>query len=119
LLIIFPPPRRPRSARHIRGADVVPSRRLTREIARDGVVIGDMPTPRRQEPQHFLISGQPGTGKSTAIRSILRQIERRGELAVVLDPECEYVPEFYHPERGDLILNPLDLRCPSWSPWWE
>ncbi|MGH7924382.1 MAG: type IV secretion system DNA-binding domain-containing protein [Candidatus Binatus sp.] len=78
-----------------------------------------MPTPRRQEPQHFLISGQPGTGKSTAIRSILRQVERRGEIALVLDPECEYVPEFYRPERGDLILNPLDVRCPLWSPWWE
>jgi hypothetical protein len=37
----------------------------------------------------------------------------------VLDPECEYVPEFYRAERGDLILNPLDVRCPSWSPWWE
>ena len=76
-----------------------------------------MPTPRRQEPQHFLISGAPGTGKSTAIRSILRQIQRRGEIAVVLDPECDYVPEFYRPEMGDLILNPLDARCPSWSPW--
>jgi len=77
-----------------------------------------MPTPR-QEPQHFLIIGAPGTGKSTAVRSILRQIQQRGEIAVVLDPECEYVPEFYRHERGDLMLNPLDVRCPSWSPWWE
>ena len=38
---------------------------------------------------------------------------------MVLDPECEYVPEFYRPARGDLILNPLDARCPTWSPWWE
>ncbi len=119
LLIISPPPGRSRSARYIRGTDVIPSRRLAREIARDGISIGDMPTPRRHESQHFLISGAPGTGKSTAIRSILRQIQQRGEIAVVLDPECEYVPEFYRPERGDLILNPLDLRCPSWSPWWE
>lgn len=78
-----------------------------------------MATPRRLEPQHFLLSGQPGTGKSTVIRSILRQVARRGKVAVVLDPEAEYVPEFYCPERGDLILNPLDLRCPCWSPWWE
>ena len=78
-----------------------------------------MPTPRRHESQHYLISGAPGTGKSTAIRSILRQIQQRGEIAVVLDPECEYLPEFYRPERGDLILNPLDVRCPAWSPWWE
>ena len=119
LLAICPPPRRRRGERYIRGTDVIPSRRLARELASDGISIGDMPTPRRQEPQHFLISGAPGTGKSTAIRSILRQIEQRGEIAVVLDPECEYVPEFYRPERGDLTLNPLDVRCPSWSPWWE
>ena len=119
LLIMFPPPRRPRGARYIRGADVIPSQRLAREIARDGISIGDMRTPRRHERQHFLISGAPGTGKSTAIRSILRQVAQRGEVAVVLDPECEYVPEFYRPERGDLILNPLDVRCPSWSPWSE
>ena len=29
------------------------------------------------------------------------------------------MPEFYRPDRGDLILNPLDARCPAWSPWWE
>ncbi len=109
----------PRGARYIRGTDVIPSRRLAREIASDGISIGDMPTPRRQERQHFLISGAPGTGKSTAIRSILRQVAQRGEIAVVLDSECEYVPEFFRPERGDLILNPLDVRCPGWAPWAE
>ena len=119
LLIMFASHRRPRGARYIRGADVIPSQRLAREIARDGISIGDMRTPRRHERQHFLISGAPGTGKSTAIRSILRQVAQRGEVAVVLDPECEYVSEFYRPERGDLILNPLDVRCPSWSPWSE
>jgi hypothetical protein len=29
------------------------------------------------------------------------------------------VPEFYRPERGDLILNPFDACCSTWSPWWE
>jgi hypothetical protein len=23
------------------------------------------------------------------------------------------------PVRGDLVLNPLDARCPIWPPWWE
>jgi Type IV secretion-system coupling protein DNA-binding domain len=54
-----------------------------------------------------------------AIRSLLRQIQARGELAIVVDPECEYVSEFYRPARGDLILNPVDERCPYWSPWLE
>ncbi len=29
------------------------------------------------------------------------------------------MPEFFRPGRRDLILNPLDARCPAWSPWWE
>ncbi|HUA36029.1 MAG TPA: type IV secretion system DNA-binding domain-containing protein [Candidatus Binataceae bacterium] len=119
LLLIFRPRGESRSSKYIRGTDVVPTQHLARELAADGITIGDMPTPRRQESQHFIISGAPGTGKSTAIRSMLRQTERRGETAVVLDPECEYVPEFYQPQRGDVILNPLDARSPSWSPWWE
>ncbi|MFZ1121837.1 MAG: type IV secretion system DNA-binding domain-containing protein, partial [Candidatus Binataceae bacterium] len=49
--------------------------------------------------------------------------ERAGvELAQVRIPrstECEYVSEFYRPVRGDLILNPVDERCPYWSPWLE
>ena len=60
--------------------------------------------------------GDSGTGKSTLIRQILLQLEARGETAIVYDPALEYTPQFYTPERGDLILNPLDARSPSWSP---
>jgi type IV secretory pathway TraG/TraD family ATPase VirD4 len=45
--------------------------------------------------------------------------EACGEIAIVVDPECEYVSEFYRPVRVDLILNPIDERCPYWSPWLE
>jgi hypothetical protein len=34
----------------------------------------------------------------------------------VYDPACEYVQRFYDAERGDIILNPLDERCPYWGP---
>jgi len=59
--------------------------------------------------------GDTGSGKSNAIRQILRQVEERGESAIVYDPAAEFVQEFYRPERGDLVLNPLDERCPYWS----
>jgi hypothetical protein len=52
LRLIFPPPRRQRGALHIRGTGVIPSRRLARELPGDGIRIGDMSTPRRQEQQH-------------------------------------------------------------------
>ena len=81
--------------------------------------IADVAIPAELESQHFLVTGKTGSGKSNFIRHMLRQIEARGGTAVVLDPDAEYVSEFYRPQRGDLILNPLDDRCPVWSPWSE
>jgi len=28
----------------------------------------------------------------------------------------EYLPQFYNEQRGDVVLNPMDARCPFWSP---
>jgi Type IV secretion-system coupling protein DNA-binding domain len=63
-----------------------------------------------------MIMGDSGTGKSALLRQVLMQIAERGETAIVYDPALEYTPQFYQPSRGDLILNPLDARCPFWSP---
>jgi hypothetical protein len=62
-----------------------------------------------------MLMGDTGSGKSSAIRQILRQVQERGETAIVYDPAMDFVGEFYDPNRGDLILNPLDARCPYWS----
>ena len=47
---------------------------------------------------------------------MLSQIWERGETAIVYDPAIEYLPQFYRESRGDVILNPLDARCPFWTP---
>ncbi|MGH9607460.1 MAG: type IV secretion system DNA-binding domain-containing protein [Terracidiphilus sp.] len=70
---------------------------------------------RNLEASHVLLMGDSGSGKSSAIRQILRQIAERGETAIVYDPALEFTPEFYSPKRGDMILNPLDTRCPYWD----
>ena len=72
--------------------------------------------PRDREATHFLIVGDSGTGKSAAIRQLLSQVWERGEAAIVYDPAMEYLPQFYNERRGDVILNPMDARCPFWSP---
>jgi type IV secretory pathway TraG/TraD family ATPase VirD4 len=72
--------------------------------------------PRQREAMHFLVMGDSGSGKSAAIRQILIQAQERGESAIVYDPALEYVPQFYLPARGDVILNPVDARCPFWTP---
>lgn len=104
---------------HLRGLSLVPQRRLNRALRGAGIMLAGVCLPRALESEHFLISGATGSGKSVEIRSILRQVEQRGETAVVVDPECEFTAEFYRPERGDVVLNPLDARCPAWSPWDE
>lgn len=71
--------------------------------------------PRRLEASHILMMGDTGAGKSSAIRQLLRQVRERGESAIVYDPAMDFVSEFYSPARGDLILNPLDQRCPYWG----
>jgi hypothetical protein len=72
--------------------------------------------PASFESSHLMIMGDSGAGKSILQRQILLQIAERNETAIVYDPALEYTPQFYQPDRGDLILNPLDARCPYWSP---
>ena len=80
-----------------------------------GLPGADFRISRKLESSHILLMGDTGSGKSNAIRQILRQVEQRGETAIIYDPAGEFVQEFYRPERGDYILNPLDARCPFWN----
>ena len=64
----------------------------------------------------FLIVGDTGSGKSSIIRQMLYQVDARGDSAIVYDPACEFVKQFYDAHRGDIVLNPLDARMPYWNP---
>jgi len=72
--------------------------------------------PIRAEDQHFEIIGDTGSGKTTIIMQMLRQIQARGHSAILYDPACEFIERFYDEKRGDIVLNPLDRRCPYWGP---
>jgi hypothetical protein len=72
--------------------------------------------PLRAEDQHFEIIGDTGSGKTTIIMQLLRQIQSRGHSAILYDPACEFIERFYDEVRGDIVLNPLDRRCPYWGP---
>ncbi len=72
--------------------------------------------PARAEAQHMQIIGDTGAGKSALMFQVLRQVRNRGDSAIVYDPAREFVKRFYDPSRGDVILNPLDKRCPYWGP---
>jgi hypothetical protein len=115
-----------RQGRRLKGPELVSVTRFNRRYRADGIGFVQSPrtflrsawvrVPRAIESSHFLIMGDSGTGKSALIRQMLTQIEARGETAIVYDPALEYTPQFYTPERGDAILNPLDARSPYWTP---
>lgn len=65
---------------------------------------------------HIEVIGDPRQGKTLAIRQILDQVVATGGAAVVYDPHQELLPLYFDAARGDMILNPLDARCPFWSP---
>jgi hypothetical protein len=104
---------------HIRGVTIITARRLGCQLRGDGLELGGVRLPLPLETQHIAVTGKSGAGKSNLIRGILRQIAARQEVGVVLDPDREYLSEFYRPERCDVVLNPLDERCPLWTPWLE
>ncbi|WP_263417849.1 type IV secretion system DNA-binding domain-containing protein [Terriglobus albidus] len=115
-----------RHGRRTKGPQLMAARRSSRDggirfqMEREGTLGRFLPArgfriPRRLDASHILLMGDTGSGKSSAIRQLLRQVEDRGESAIVYDPAMDFVGEFYNPKRGDLILNPLDRRCPYWS----
>lgn len=72
--------------------------------------------PQDAETSHLLVVGSTGTGKSQLLVQLMHEIQYRPEGAIIYDPDGEFAAEFYDPQRGDVILNPLDKRCPYWCP---
>jgi len=108
--------------RRLRGPILVTPQQFNKTLKGDGLGIQTdrkgtvLRIPLRSEAKHIQIMGDTGTGKSTLLMQILQQIEQRGETAIVYDPAGEFTERFYSPDRGDWILNPLDVRSPYWTP---
>jgi type IV secretory pathway TraG/TraD family ATPase VirD4 len=59
--------------------------------------------------------GSTGTGKSTAIRELLRAALDRGDRAIIADPDGGYLDIFYDASRNDVILNPFEPDALKWD----
>ncbi|MGB3472115.1 MAG: type IV secretion system DNA-binding domain-containing protein [Erythrobacter sp.] len=92
---------------------------LTREQKRElGIhqpyVIAGIPYPWRLEQSHTILIGTTGAGKTTQLRSLVKQLRERGHNAVIFDLTNAFVEAFYN-EETDVILNPMDQRCRPWT----
>ena len=108
--------------RRLKGPERLTPQEFNRTVKGDGIGFktDDMKEmiriPAKAEAQHMQIIGDTGSGKSALLFQVLRQVQGRGDSAIVYDPAREFVKRFYDPSRGDVILNPLDKRCPYWGP---
>jgi type IV secretory pathway TraG/TraD family ATPase VirD4 len=108
--------------RRLKGPEMLTPRQFNKTVKGDGIGFKTdemkemIRIPARAEAQHMQIIGDTGAGKSALMFQVLRQVRSRGDAAIVYDPAREFVKRFYDPERGDVILNPLDKRCPYWGP---
>jgi hypothetical protein len=111
-----------RYGRRLKGPLLVSGSQFSKALDGDGIGLAihgenrPLRIPRAAENKHILTVGDTGAGKSTIIRQILFQVAQRGHSAIVYDPACEFIQQFYDEHRGDIVLNPLDTRCPYWSP---
>ena len=111
-----------RYGRRLKGPEMMTPREFNSRVGGNGIGIKThevksmIRIPERAEAQHLQIIGDTGAGKTAIMLQILRQIKTRGDSAIVYDPAREFVQRFYDPKNGDVILNPLDKRCPYWGP---
>jgi type IV conjugative transfer system coupling protein TraD len=78
--------------------------------------LGGLPLVKNKETSHILFAGASGTGKSNAIKALLKQIREQKQSAIIIDMTGEYVDLFYDKDR-DYILNPTDPRTAYWDLW--
>ena len=70
--------------------------------------------PWRLEQSHAMLIGTTGMGKTVALSDMIEEARSKGQRAVIFDLTGTFIEHFYEPHR-DVILNPLDARCPQWS----
>ena len=95
----------------------MPTAAFDKEFSR--INVGGVPIPRDLEPVHFFLVGTTGSGKTVILKTILDEVERDGQRVIAIDSGADLVSRYHNPDRGDVILNPLDKRCVAWSPFAE
>jgi type IV secretory pathway TraG/TraD family ATPase VirD4 len=106
----------PADRNYLRGTRVaeVPARAASPSRGR-AITVAGIEVPALDEAKHFKLIGTTGTCKSTAIQEILSAALKRGDRAVIADPDGGYLRRFYDADRGDVVMNPFDSRSVKWD----
>lgn len=102
--------------RFLRGTRMISQQslqKLTGESGKAQVLVASTPIPTWLETLHLLVAGATGTGKTVGIAQIIETLLRRGDRAIIVDPNGAFLSRFYFP--GDVVLNPFDKRSEAWS----
>lgn len=94
------------------------ARRLKWTFKASDLKLGNLPLVKDTEKRHILISGTTGSGKSNAFHTLLPQIRKRGDSAIVIDVEGTFTSHYFR-EGQDILLNPFDIRSDHWDLWGE
>lgn len=80
-------------------------------------MVGKMHLVQNSETRHIIAIGAPGSGKTNLFNTLIPQIRKFNQPALVVDQTGEMIARFYDLTRGDIIFNPLDERSHVWDFW--
>jgi type IV secretory pathway TraG/TraD family ATPase VirD4 len=106
----------PSDRNYLRGTRMAEAPARAASVSRGrAITLAGIEVPEVDEAKHFKLIGTTGTGKSTAIQEILSAALKRGDRAVIADPDGGYLRRFYDADRGDVVMNPFDSRSMKWD----
>jgi len=117
--------------KNLRGIFLLKAKKLKQELRKNNKItkkyspftIADFPFPiagRKHsftagEQTHTLLLGSTGAGKTKIIQDLVEQLRIRRQKTIIVDVKGDYIAHFHDEKRGDIILNPLDIRGQNWS----
>lgn len=99
----------------LRDQKIVSSSELAAKVENPSPIkIEDVHIPQPLLPRNLLCVGSMGTGKSQAIFQMIEDARAWKKKMVLYDKTGEITQKFFRPGI-DILLNPVDARCPDWS----